>query len=835
MPRREATDVKASRWKTAAPWGILVVGLLAWLWPIGLGGQMPVGGDVTQFSIGLMAVLGRALREGRIPFWNDLWGYGFPGLAESQMGVFYPPHVVLYGLLPVEWAYTASLVLHTLWAGLGAAWAARRFGTSARGAAVAGFAWASCGFFLIHLPHQWGATTASWMPWAWGLAWSISRGEGGRRSAILLACVLALQVLPGHFQLAFITLVTTALIGLCGLLTPGDRRWRLVRLGLALAGVVPLGLAQLGPTAELAGLAGSQRSVEYLSVFATPPTHLVSYVAPGLFQMSPLWRPLAWDAFRAMPEEHRAAIGLVPLFLAVIALKKWRDPAVRTLVVVALAATYLSLGPYLPGFVTYSRLPGFSFFRAPARWGAAAMLALSILSGRGLDGLPTLLKPGRGLRRFVLIAACLPALVVGAIELALFANEPIAGRPTHPELAMLLEGSFRLLMPWPYDEARRMAEGMPWKPLDDPRVKIALARQGRPFGLPADRTLTLARGSIYAQELGPTLFFLAALFIVSFLDDKRRMFEVVLLVIVMVEAGYWSRQRPFDLGPARPLTEQSAVLNQLASLPRGTRSVDPSQNLSMVAGVAPLSAYRTLDLPVMTELTRSAISPLYSRRPPYGYADSNDASKRAAGVGVQVVPGKVYGPHGKPPLVPGWELLAEVSDPTLVGWLTGADWVRSPGNRVVQDFQIWRPTVEPARACFTRINLADLPTTGDPDEVLPALSSVASAQPLTWRSSRPEDISIDFDASGPGTVVLAQLDYPRWRATLNGEPVPIARVFDGWQGVQVFDPGQMTLRLTYDTTRDWVCIAVSGVAWMGWGLLYWRARPRVGDQVEEDG
>ncbi len=155
---------------------LVVVGLLAWLWPIGAGGKMPIGGDVTNFSIGLMAELGRSLRSGRIPFWNDLWGYGFPGLAESQMGVYYPPNVILYGLLPVEWAYTVGLVLHTIWAGLGAMWASRRFGASVRGSVVAGLAWGTCGFFLVHLPHHWGASTASWMPWAWGLAWSIGTG-----------------------------------------------------------------------------------------------------------------------------------------------------------------------------------------------------------------------------------------------------------------------------------------------------------------------------------------------------------------------------------------------------------------------------------------------------------------------------------------------------------------------------------------------------------------------------------------------------------------------------------------------------------------------------------
>ena len=93
---------------------------------------MPVGGDVTQFFIGLMGFLGESLRAGRLPVWNDLWGYGFPGLAESQMGVFYPAHVVLYRWLDTETAYVVSLVLHTLWGGLGNILGARRLGISSR-------------------------------------------------------------------------------------------------------------------------------------------------------------------------------------------------------------------------------------------------------------------------------------------------------------------------------------------------------------------------------------------------------------------------------------------------------------------------------------------------------------------------------------------------------------------------------------------------------------------------------------------------------------------------------------------------------------------------------
>ena len=74
---------------------------------------------MTQFFLGLMSFYRESLEDGRLPVWNDLWGYGFPGLAESQMGVFYPVHVVLYRWLNTETAYVVSLLVHTLWGGAG--------------------------------------------------------------------------------------------------------------------------------------------------------------------------------------------------------------------------------------------------------------------------------------------------------------------------------------------------------------------------------------------------------------------------------------------------------------------------------------------------------------------------------------------------------------------------------------------------------------------------------------------------------------------------------------------------------------------------------------------
>ena len=75
------------------------------------------------------------------------------------MGVYYPPTWSSTDCFRSEPAYTASLVLHTLWGGLGATGRRGGSGVSAAGSALAGFAWAASGFFVIHLPHQWGYTT----------------------------------------------------------------------------------------------------------------------------------------------------------------------------------------------------------------------------------------------------------------------------------------------------------------------------------------------------------------------------------------------------------------------------------------------------------------------------------------------------------------------------------------------------------------------------------------------------------------------------------------------------------------------------------------------------
>lgn len=829
--------------------GTLVLGLGAWLWPIGLGGRMPVGGDVTQFSLGLMAFLARSLRAWRLPVWNDLWGYGFPGLAESQMGVYYPPHWLLYGLLPLEQAYTASLVLHTLWGAFGTYWAARRFGVSEAGAALAAFAWGASGFYVIHLPHQWGYTVGSWMPWAWGLTWLVVRGQRSRQAAYLLALVLVLQVLPGHFQLAFCTEVGVLLVAAGGLVRSAGAARRAGAVVLALAAVFPLGAVQLLPSFRLARLAEGRRDYEYLSGFAATPLHLVSYVAPRLFRASPLWRPLAWDPLHTSPEEYLGYVGLVPLFLAAgAALHGFRrEPAVRALTLVALGTLLFSLGPYVPGFSLWSRLPGFSFFRAPARWSLATGLALALLAGIGFDTWRAWRRPGRALAAFVALAALGPALVVLAIELGLASTE----RPGLPAVADAFQRALNLL-PWanveptaaggldlarPREPTFRELMVTARQPQDDLRVQIVLARQRKPWRQPGERTFARVRRSIYVQELGATGVFLIVLLAAAPVAGRPRLFAGVLVAVTAADLLWLGHHRPFDLGPVRPLSAQSGVLDRLEREPAAARTADPLQNMAMVAGVAPIAAYRTLDLPALTSLTRLAQSPV-------GLGGAGDAAivaaLRASGASARVFePIETRQTPAVDDRLPGWAARETIEDPALAGWLHGADWVAQQGSWAAR-FMVWQPSGPGSLAWLVPLTSAQTMEivrswSGDPRAVLEVLGR---GRGLELRRSRPERVEIAVEADGPSVVIVAQLADPAWRATWVGpdgqqRPAEIAPAFalkrqgprpeeKGWQAVTVPGPGRWTLRMEYDDRAVSAGLAVSGVSWLVWliGLVF---------------
>ena len=789
-------------------------------WPIGLGGRMPIGGDSARFSIGLMGAFDRALADGRLPTWNPLWGFGFPGVAESQMGVYYGPHWLLYGLLSTEWAYSLGLVVHAAIGALGAAWAARRFGASTTASALAGLAFAGSGFFAIHRTHPWAFEVGCWMPWIWGLGWSLTTGRGGARTWLALASLLAIQVLPGHFQLAFETQVGLVVLMVAGWPGRGDRsqakRWAVGTLGIGFAFgfAALLAMAQILPTWRLARLAESSRTFDYLAGFATFPGHLISYVAPLLFHRSPLWRPIVWDPFHASPEEHLGYLGLAPLFLAILAV--WRgvrsDRAVRALTILVVSSLLLSFGPYLPGFRPIAGLPGFRLFRAPARWGLVSMLGLAILAALGLDRLRITTPHRRGWLGFASLAAALVLLTIGMVELAMASTD----RPGLPGIASGFN-VIRGMLPWENDPDFHRIMQSARVPVADP-LNMGEVRR---LGVDPRSTFEGSRGSIYLAELGPSALILLGLLATFALARGGGRLAAGLIGLTALDLIWCTRLLAPETAPIVQLSRESRVLSVLSERVPGGRILDPFGNLAMVAGLAPLRAYRTLDLPTLQSAVGWAESD----------SDRGDQIARILGVSAWVAE--------RDPRA-GSERVQIVEDRPLATWIYGSRWLEAEPWRI--RFEVRIADEKPPRAFLTGLDLRTAPSPSE--EIQGILDLARDSVPIASREPRPDRIEVGPIAPGTSTrreqVVVSTLFDPQWRGEWTGVGWRIEAMLvpifgpesgaGGWIGAPRPSDQVTHLSLRYDARAERIGLAVSASAWSawfaGWVWIWMRGRRR---------
>jgi hypothetical protein len=238
----------------------------------------------------------------------------------------------------------------------------------------------------------------------------------------------------------------------------------------------------------------------------------------------------------------------------------------------------------------------------------------------------------------------------------------------------------------------------------------------------------------------------------------------------------------------------------------------------MVAGVAPVSAYRTLDLPAPGGLLQLARGPISDPR----VAEA----VRITGAEVRVVDplDRLALAGGKDDKVsPGSGTLVE--DPTLAGWLYGEDLARALGQNT---FVITRSRTRPARAWLMGAEgLTNLDILADP---LAMIEKFRSASPLPSRSEIPEldEVEVKVASQVPSMVVLSKTFDPEWEAWWSNEAgerteAKVVKVLGGWQGVVVPEPGKWTLHLEYPGRAVWLGLTIGSTAWSVWLMGVCRA------------
>lgn len=395
---------------------------LVFYYPLVFLGRALVDYDAFVYFYPQRVFLVQSLLAGRLPLWDPYLFSGAPFLANPQTAVLYPPSwLFLFG--PVYVGYTVQLVLHAFLAAFFTYLLARRaFGVMPLAALVGALAYGFGGFVVGQVGHLNQLSAAAWVP-AVLLAYAEFRRTRAPYWLGLGALALGLQLLAGHPQETYMTLVVLGLFGVI------QAPWRSAR-GLVVAALGGLVLCALGgavaaaqvlPTLELAPLSIRGEGVSWGDAVAGS---LPSYLAVrALFP--PYWVDVPYA-------EYLGYVGVVHIALGLLALIVARARPVLFGALLCLLGISLALGEN-NGFysLVFADVPGFDTFRVPSRWLLLWQFGAAILAAVAADWI------GRGAHvRIRLKSGVLPRVVLVAVILATGLawqrdqGEPLAQRRT---------------------------------------------------------------------------------------------------------------------------------------------------------------------------------------------------------------------------------------------------------------------------------------------------------------------------------------------------------------------------------------------------------------------
>jgi len=388
--------------------------------------------DAFVYFYPLREYAAEALRQGRFPLWIPELFLGAPFFANVQTAVLYPPNL-LFLVMPVPYAYSASVALHLVLAGVGSFLFARRcLGVGRLPSLLTAMTFMFSGFMSGQIGHINQLTVAAWMP-----VLLVVFDEAARRRSLPLAIATgligSLQLLAGHTQEWYFSTVVLAIFALwrvaaspvwlkstlgSGLVArprdwlPVGWRSKLIPLAiLGVAAVVEIGTTavQVLPSMELSAesIRGGGMNYGEATSFSLPPTTALFTVLP------------------AYPEnlfsEYVGYVGVVPLVRAALAVVAWAARPI-TLLMVGLAGLglFMALGKFNPFYpVLFHWMPGLDLFRVPARWLLVYTFGMAALAGLGAQTLldlgervPRPRRPGR-----VQKAVSISRLLAGALLL----------------------------------------------------------------------------------------------------------------------------------------------------------------------------------------------------------------------------------------------------------------------------------------------------------------------------------------------------------------------------------------------------------------------------------
>ncbi|HEU4663378.1 MAG TPA: hypothetical protein VFS55_05045 [Dokdonella sp.] len=701
--------------------------------------------------------------------WIDELFAGYPAFADTQHFLWYP--LRLFGS-----HYNALVVSAYVVAAFCAYGFARRLSGSMLGGIVAGLVYSGGGFMTAHLGHLSIIHAAAWIPLTlWGIE-ALARSRSWAPGAAVASGV-ALSFLGGHPQVWVYGLMLACAYAMWRSITLRERLappdpHLLLRCGVGIVTGIAIAAVQLLPFAEFTGLAarGEWTYADYIS-FALPTLQVFMGVFPNLFG-----NVLGYTANFSAPSLTELSFYAGASSLVLAALAPWATTTRRHawfwLAIALLAVMYMT-GDATPVGRLGFHVPVLRSFRCPGRAGIVYILAVGVLAACAIGALQRGELAGRRLRAALLVAAASIVVVLGALYGA-YASIVALAAAKHVAIPTFLHNKAVL-------------------------IPVALA---------------CAAGALAAAAPRWPRFALASLTVLAALD--------------LASFGWFYEWRVHTASEAR--LPAPAWRQLIADAQRDSARVLPLQrsgpaipNLNLLYGLPSASGYVSLMPKRFGELTGVGVTGVYPAYP----ADSpfwDLLGVRWMLRGPSAATGLVDGGHWRPlaqPL-PEYPHALERVDFAGRAWLVG-------GVEQASDVA----TIDAIRS-----GVMSFGRSFDPRAVVFVEPGAGSDLPLDQRWGAAGTVRTQRLAEGhwrfvahaqrAAVLVVSQMDYPGWQATLNGRPTPVLRVDYALQGV-VVPPGESVVELAFrPRSLQWgIAASVLGLlVAVACGLSPWFGRRR---------
>lgn len=343
--------------------------------------------------------------NGVFPLWNPYNGMGVPFIANLQSAVFYPlnwilfPFYVLFGIKGLTLGITLLIPTHLFIGGIGIMKILGYFERSKFSQFLSAIIFVFSGYILTRLSFISMVWAFAWVPWAVFACMQLKpiNENGSYKQIFKLSILIALQILAGHAQTTFYTILVSAIIVI--FLKFGSIKNQLFKIISFIASIVlsfMISAVQIIPTIEF--LQNSQRSSEVGYEFAANlslwPARLITVLFGNFWGNPNSGRFLSGGNFW----EENIYLGVFPIAILIILfwtyIRKNRKAQIskqsRIIIKIYFALVIFSVlfafGRFFVLFpFLYEYIPFFSLFQAPSRFLIVYVLSMSILFGFGID------------------------------------------------------------------------------------------------------------------------------------------------------------------------------------------------------------------------------------------------------------------------------------------------------------------------------------------------------------------------------------------------------------------------------------------------------------------